>query len=415
MDLEKHNQTYIQLKNELAAKQAAADKIKSAAELYRNSKTIQEGKKAEAIQNRNEADKKAAEAEIKKLNKKIEQIQKDTKEKDEEVKQVEEKLENAKKAIMEDPEMKAHLEQVTATRYARDLNVANTEKQALENKIDQQNKVIENVINKSVMKNHLTGLIGTNMEIKQLQEEMDNLANQNDPASQNAKTMKEAQMKDAQAKYARLKNEIMEYIHNHQLGIEEHTITSIANGRVVMDSKTHKINVEASIKGNIEDTNKKLQSTNKKIQLYTRGIENLGYTVKAPTTQSAQQAQQGSVAPTVQIEKEEGEEATKESWWQRTKNRIGNWKWVQKLAKVFMYEEEPKQLAEGKVEPAQDDTAAQPQTQNGKAKKQQFRSSLKYEVVQNLADEMYTQNLREARKDIKQEAKRATKQDGREM
>lgn len=405
MDLKKANETYIKLKAELEAEQAKADKTKSVVESYRNKIVIQEGKKAEAQENGSETGVKVATEEIKRLKEEIKRIQEESKEQQEELTQKQEKLETIINEIKQDPQMKAHLEKVTATKYLRDLKVADAEKQALENRIEQHTKVEKLVDENATMRNHLTGLMGAKLTVKQLQEEISKLEGKNDPTSLNEKTVKENQIKEAESKYARIKNEVMEYIYNHQLGIEEQTIASIVEGKVAVDKKTHRIDIKASIQNNRAAIDKKLQSKNRQMEHYTRGIEKLGYTITTPAEEAQKQeqvAEPQGVASTQLAKEPEKEEANKESWWKRAKDKVSSWKWVQKMAKFFTYEveEEPKQLEEGR---AKSETKPEAKQQESK---QEFKNSLKYEVVQNIAEEMYKQNLKEAKKELGKESKK---------
>lgn len=414
MDLKKANETYIKLKAELEAEQAKADKTKSFVESYRNKIVIQEGKKAEAQENGSETGVKVATEEIKRLKEEIKRIQEESKAQQEELTKQQEKLETIVHEIKQDPQMKAHLEKVTATKYLRDLKVADAEKQALENRIEQHTKVEKLVDENATMKNHLTGLMGAKLTIKQLQEEISKLDGKNDPTSLNEKTVKENQIKEAESKYARIKNEVMEYIYNHQLGIEEQTIASIVEGKVAVDKKTHQIDIKASIQNNRVAIDKKLQSKNRQIEHYTRGIERLGYTITTPAEEAqkkGQVAEQQGVASTQIAKEPEKEETNKESWWKRAKDKVSSWKWVQKMAKFFTYEveEEPKQLQEGEKAPKQQEskttTQAKPEVKQQESKKE-FKNSLKYEVVQNIAEEMYKQNLKEAKRELRKETKK---------
>ncbi len=401
MDLEKLNGSYERAKRILEEKKKTIKKIEEDLKTAEGDIKIAEGAKEVAQRKNEEEDIKRADAGIKDAKSRVEKLKKEIELEKEELLMFQEKVDKIIEEIKENPELKQHLEQVLAKRYSRKIRDINKEKQEQEKEKEKEEKKIESykevqklIDEHSTMRNHMQGMLNASYNIQKLNTELSKL----DPIKDKARIEEiKQEIATENKRLTQNRDAILDYSNKNKLKITKETLEEIASNSVI-DKKTNKVNIKETLnvsnnksKEKIKDFNKKIQNGDKQIAINEKAIKNLGYRVperKQKEGKDETKGQHDGSGTRGQYDGDDTHDHDKETeekpkWWQFIK-RFKKWNENKMI----------KQL------PDPEDKS----TKNSNTKSE-FASSLKYDVVKDIAKQMQQDNFKEARKEVKEEGK----------
>lgn len=380
MDLAKINKEYTKLKNDLDKMEKEIEALDKRANDLADDKTLIKGRLIVAQRLGDKAEESKAKADIKKIDDELKSIAEDATNKKEEVKKIKDKIEEKVKEIKEDPKMKKHLGIVFAKQYSRKLSNLEKEKEEASQKKERLTELDDLVKKHPTLANNLTGIIGCANKIKKLEKELKDMTIEKAPGVIDYKDPARAQeiqntlIPQYNAKLDANKSNLMSYISRNNLKITEQDISEIAENGVI-DGKGN-VDLKATMSKNMASVNRQVKGLDKSIANYKSAYNSLDaeYRQAAPLQRQQSQGQPAQGQPS-----QNGEEKPK--WYQFIK-RFKNWNEKRKQ----------KALPDGTTAPS------------GSAKTKEdneFKDSLKYEIVSDLVDKMNKDNVKEAKKQAK--------------
>ena len=385
MDLAKINKEYTKLKNDLDKMEKEIEALDKRANDLADDKILAKGYLIQAQRMGSKADENKAKADIKKIDDELKSIAEDAANKKEEVKKLKDKIEEKVKEIKEDPKMKKHLGIVLAKQYSRKLSNLEKEKEELNQKKEKLTELNDLVEKHPTLGNNLIGVIGSVNKIKELEKELQDMTIEKAPGVIDYKDPARADeilntlIPQYKAKLDANKSNLMSYISRNNLKITEQDISEIAENGVI-DGKGN-VDLKATMSKNMASVNRQVKGLDKSIANYKSAYNSLDaeYRQAIPLQRQQPQGQPSQGQPAQGQPSQDGEEKPK--WYQFIK-RFKNWNEKRKQ----------KALPDGSTAPSS----------SAKAKEDnEFRDSLKYEIVSDLVDKMNKDNVKEAKKQAK--------------
>ena len=376
MDLEKMNGSYERAKQNLEVKKQNIKKIEEEIKKAEGDIKIAEAVKEVAQRQNIDKDVKDAEKAIKDKKMRIEELKKDIELEKEELLMFKEKTDKVIEELRENPELQAHLDQVLAKRYSRKIRDIDNEKQKQEKEQEKEEKKLEGykdvqklIDEHASMRNHMQGMLNASYKVEKLNAELAKL----DPAKDTARIKQvEQEIATENKRLNQNRDAILKYSNKNKLKITEETLKEIASNSVI-DKKNNRVNIKATLnasnnkaKENIKDINKKIKNADKQISINERAIKNLGFRVPERKKEENKDGKDGK----------DGKGKLK--WWQFVK-KFKRWNENRKVKKL----------------PAPEDKEIN--------QKNEFFSSLKYDVVKDITKQMQQENYKEAKKEVREE------------
>ena len=381
MDLEKLNNQYLKLKNNLEQSQKDIEILQSRLTQLTKEKEYQKARIIVAKQNGDPSQEKDAQDEIKRIDDEVRTIKEEAEDKLEDIKKLQEKINDRIEQIKQDPEMKKHLEEVMAKKYDRKLSKLEKEKQEVSEKKDRLQNLQKLVTEHPALGYNLKGVLIAQKQITDLKKELESLEDKSknpvqykDPARANE--IKNKLLPEAQNKLQTNKTSLMSYVTKNNIDVTEQDLNELAEKGYTLDKKGN-VDLETTINKSISSYNKQLKGYDKSINDHKIALEKLGrkHISKSQTTGNKRQG-----------EKEEPEE----KWYQKLFNKFRNWNEKRKQKKLQEGQETDKK-------------------ETSESQKSKFRDSMKYDIVKDITEQMEI----DGRKDAKKERKENQKSDGR--
>lgn len=353
MDLEKLNGSYEKTKKVLEQKEKKIKALGKDIEIEVENIEIANADKIVAKRNNDVNGIQKAEKKIKDSKENIEKLKKLVEAEKEEMQMFQDKVDKIVEEIRENPEMQEHLEKVLAKRYSRDIRDVKVKKEKEEKKLKSLEAVQKMVDEHPTMKNHMQGMLNANATINKLNEELSKLDIVKD--KDRIDDIKD-QITQQTEKLDKNRDGILDFAKKKNLNITKETLDDIMKNNVI-DEKTNQVKLEQTLNKNVKASKRQIKGYEKQISNDEKAITNLGY--RTP----------GKNGPT--------ETGDKPKWWQFIK-RFNRWNENRKMQSL-----------------------PDPEEKTSKDAKGEFASSLKYKVVQDIAEQMKQENLREAKREGK--------------
>lgn len=361
VNLQKTNKEYLEAKVKLEKASKEVESINEKLKLADIDKRKHEIARDEADIKGDEATKKAEQAEIDKVIKDIEDIKNELQEKQKDVISFEATINIKINEIKQDPSMKQTMNEALKKRYSRELNklqkereTAKTEKLDKELEKDRYDNLKKLITEHPGLEKNLNGILAAKEEIKKLNDELATLDYKKDAKRIAEITGKD--MKEAVDKLNKNKEPLMNYINKNKLNIKYEDIEKMSESGLGLDDTINGLGKE------IKGYDRKIKGYGKSISDYTVSLENVEEEMKPKQTSTHTQ--------------NPGE---KPKWYQFGK-RFRNW----------MEQKEQKKLPPP-PSPKKPDT---------------IRDALKYDIVKDIYKEMQTNDLKEAKKERKEQDQR---------
>lgn len=393
MNLEELNKEYVKLKADLeqARKNIEATRIKVSD--LEGDKIIQQAEKVKAKRNSDKVAEQVAEDEIKRIEDEVKKVMNNAKEQKGKMIELQRKIYEKVEEIKKNPEMKAHLDEVLAKKYDRKISKLENEKEELTGKKFRLENLQKLVTNHPALGNNLKGIIVAQKEIDVLQKELDDMKTTDqttgtityaDPARANE--IMNTLIPNAQNKITTNKTPLMTYITKKSLNITEQDIDDLVANKPVLDSKGNLV-LDATINRNISKYNRQIKGLDKsikdhKIALSKHDITN---TITDPNTPAP------SNGPTTQTSAPSNGPVT------QTVNPENKPKWYQFVKRFQNWNERRKQQALPTT------TTTTTTTPTPQPKENEFKNSLKYEVVADIVKAMEEDEKKVAKAERKAE------------
>ncbi len=387
MDLEKMNGSYERAKQNLEVKKQNIKKIEEEIKKAEGDIKIAEAVKEVAQRQNIDKDVKDAEKAIKDKKMRIEELKKDIELEKEELLMFKEKTDKVIEELRENPELQAHLDQVLAKRYSRKIRDIDNEKQKQEKEQEKEEKKLEGykdvqklIDEHASMRNYMQGMLNASYKVEKLNAELAKL----DPAKDTARIKQvEQEIATENKRLNQNRDAILKYSNKNKLKITEETLKEIASNSVI-DKKNNRVNIKATLnasnnkaKENIKDINKKIKNADKQISINERAIKNLGFRVPERKKEENKDEKDDTKS------RNDGRETINQGegklkWWQFVK-KFKRWNENRKVKKL----------------PAPEDKEIN--------QKNEFFSSLKYDVVKDITKQMQHEKYKEAKKEVREE------------
>lgn len=359
MDLEKMNGEYVKLKSDLEKVRNEIENFDIKANNMAENKILWKAKLITSKRLGDSVGEKAAEVELQKIDKEIKKLQEELSKKKEEVTPLKEKIDGIIKEIKEDPEMANHLNEVMSKKYDRKISKLEKEQNELIKKESSLVNLQRLVTEHPALANNLKGMFNAQKEITDLSEELKNTTDVS-----RANEIKNKLLPQAKHKLETNKTPLMAYITKKKLFIEEQDINELISKGFKQDAKGN-IDLNATMNRNISSIKRQIKGNEKSIKDYKNAFNNINI---VPTI------------PTVEPKWYQFGERFK-NWYERTSNplveRFRNWR----------------ESRSGKPSPSE----------SADNKENIFKNSLKYEVVKDIVEQVKSDDLKQAKKERKEE------------
>ncbi len=390
MELEMINKSYTRLKANIEKMNQIIIGLENQLGNLEDDKIICKGKMLEAKKNGDVNAQKQAQNEIKKIDDEIEIIKSKASFLRDDIKLSKEKINEKMEQIKKDPEMKKHLEVVMAKKYGRKLEQLNKEKEELEGKRDRLPELEKLVNDHPSLGNDLKAILGVTKEVKDLKNELEKMTiigkgkviTYKDP--NRANDIMKNLLPNLQEQIKNRKKPLMNYINKKGLNITEKDIDDLADNGFIANAKGIDLNkTMAKYKTKL---NREIKGYDKSIKDYTVALDGLPVKISNQSqqqNQNLQQQGQQQAQPQQNSQQQEQQQvqSQEEPKWYQFGKRIKNW----------FEKRKQKSLPQGQTQV----------TVEEEDKKNAFRNSLKYKVVQDLVENIEQHDLKEAKKERK--------------
>ena len=370
MDLEKINNEYLKLKKDLEAAKSEVKNLENQKETIKNNITILEAEKSNAKIAGDTALVQKKETEIQTAKKYLENVLKEIEEKTKKWEGIKEKIDDKIKQLMENPEMKKHLDEVLAKKYSRKIEKQKKERDALKDKALKFTKLNELAEKHPSVKKNLIGMANARKQEAALIEEL-----------KTADDAKKTEINDVLipqliTKYFTNKDLLADYLEKQNIKFEDSDFMQLANR--FAENKGN-INIKGTIDKEVKALEKQIRSLDKQIENHTNALNAID---KDAVQRAGVQQPQSNVA----------DAQSKKGFFSRLADKFRAWK------------NKRNQKSLPTAEPV-DATNSTTQNNNKKDKKgkNEFSKSLKYEIVQEQLAKMEKDGIKAGKQQRKQD------------
>lgn len=365
MDLEKINNQYVRLKAKLESTKKDVEKLKEDLELKTSDLQILEASKTKARINKDIAREQAIATNIANIKKDIKKIKDEAEVKAEEWKEIQEKIDKRIEEIKENPELKKHLDEVLVKKYDRKMRKIEAEKKIATDKRERLNGLNELAEKHPSVRKNLIGMTNAIKEINTLNAELTSLKQPiagglfryTDQARADEITKKLIPI--AKSKYEKNMTLLTDYAKTQKIKIDTNDLKELTEN---MSHNKGKIDISGTIGKQVKLLDKKIKGFDKSIANYKGAIGNFD----------------NSIVKNVQKQSIQNTQPAKQSWFGKIVNRFKDWN------------NRRKQRALPEGEQAVD-------SKKDKKEKNEFVSSLKYDIVKDEVARMERDGLKEAK------------------
>ncbi len=430
MDLEKLNKQYLALKNRLKAEKTKIEtekkniKTKETQKLTKlGDKKILEGEYDKAKINKDKNLMKSKKSEIEDVDKDIEKLDSEIgdikdiiKIHENKIKGLEEQINDKLKELQENPELKKHIEEVMIKKYERQVKNGKDGKEKSTGKKEKIEKLQKLVEKRPAVKNYLIGIMNSTNEVNKLNEDLKKMG-QTDPKALN---IKRKLIPDLEEKIKKNKELLLGI---KALDFKEEDLEELLKSGIIVN-KNGKIDLTTTL-------NKRKAQLNREIKRYTESIANheealktFGRSTELNTKTAYQQQSQTrnmNSEPNLKpepikssdAEQENSSDPLQQSYAQQEEKT----KWYQFIKKFKNWNEKRKQKALTSGEPLKEQepvqVASEPIQGDNSQKENSFRNSLKYEIVNDLYNDIDKKIINDVKNKRKEANVVQQKNDGR--
>ena len=363
MELESLNKEYLELKTKLRDSRMQERILNDRFRMFSDEKIIINGELVVAKINNNQAEIKRLNQRLKQVNEAIVNLKAEATIQKEELNGIRAMIDARVNEIRNNDALQYHIDSALSTRYSRQLKNLNKEKQE---KVEKRNEIANLLVllrNHKTLMNNAKGIANAAKSIKKLQEELASLqvvsAGTVTYSDQNrANEILNNLIPMANAKIQKNKTALKDYIDKKKINISKDTIDQLEKMEYQND-RTGQANVEKTLNKKIESYNTDIAKHDKKIDQYSRALNMM------PEDVRREQQNRNEI---VQENPEQAE---------------GNIKWYNfiKRFKAWRERKNQPQLAE----------------QTTRVDTQQFKNSLKYEIVNDYMKATEREDLKRAK------------------
>ena len=362
MDLEKINNQYVKLKAKLDLAKKDVEKIKETLVLKASDLKILEAERIKAKIAKDTVKEKALSTDIEILKKDIKKIKDEAEEKEEEWKEIQEMIDKRIEEIKENPELKKHLDEVLVKKYDRKMKKVEAEKKVVTDKKERLKGLKELAEKHPSVRKNLIGMTNAVKEINKLKAE---LASLKQPVAgglfkytnqARADEITKVLLPIAKSKYEKNRTLLNDYAKTQNIKIDANDLKELTEN---MSHNKGKIDISGTIDKQIKVLEKKIKGYDKSIADYKGAI---GY-------------YDNSIVNNVQKQSYQNTQPAKQGWFGKIVNKFKDWnnKRKQKALPVVQQVTTPKK------------------------EKNEFASSLKYDIVKDEVARMERDGLKNAK------------------
>ena len=287
--------------------------------------------------------------------------------------------------------MKEHLNEVLTKKYNRKLSAIEKEREELIEKKSRMMNIKKLVEEHPALGNNLKGIMSAKKEVKDLETELENLkvdVPSGVPTYSNptrAYEIMNTLLPQAKDRANNNKISLMTYITNNKINIKEEDIDEIVNKDYILNN-SGEIEFEETLNKNLN-----IKGIDRQIKGYDKSIKDYQVAaVRHTVPTNSPNARTGFTTPvtsTHSTPEPEPEPEVKPKWYQFIQ-RFKNWNKKRKQPAI--------------PEPVIDGPEGTTPPTAGDEEKQDFKNSLKYDIVKDIANQMETEGLKEAKKTRKE-------------
>ena len=394
LDLGKINSRYLALKQEMEDEKGFVESLTKELESVEEDVKTLTGWIEEAKRNNDTDSLQQLEAKKKILEARAMRIKSKAEIRKEGLRDLEGKIDKIYENLMQNPELKRHVEQVLAkrldrqnTKHSKEMKQIEKEKEQESKKIDTIEKIRALVKDHPTMGNYLKGVWNNQAEIAKLLEQKKSLEDNPNKTQDDIQKISdlEKEINERNIKVKKNKQPVMEYINKKRLGISEKDIDDLSNHIVV--GKNGQIDIDKTLnagiqqaKNNIRKKEKAISRRNKKFNVNRQAIINLG---EIPT-----EIEEDSKA----TEREDSDVQQADVPYDKEDSLQEKPKWWQFIArfKAWRDRRNQKALEEGREE-------VEPEARKIDTQRGEFADSLKYDVIKGLVDKQTIETQKNAK------------------
>lgn len=402
MDLEYLNRQYKALKDDLNNVKQELEDIKRESDRLNGDKVLETANLELAKRRGIPSVEEQSKNNIKKIDKELETLRKKAEAKERLIGNLKADLEAKIAQVKSNPDMEEHLNQVLVKKYDRKLSKLEKEKKDKTKEKEQLTEkkdrfeTLQQIVKKSeTIKNNLTGFLVAKKQIDDLNNELKGLeiragvlVTYSDPAR--ADRIKNVLLPAANNKLTKNKNLLINNLGKKKLKITDQDLNELYNNGFTLNAQG-KLNIDDTFNKSISVFNTQIKTADKQIKGMDKSIADYQSALsKHGRIHTAPEATSTST-PTTTTPETVPEPEDKPKWWQFIK-RFKNWN------------EKRKQPEQPQLLPANEVTRA--------SINEEFRTSMKYDLVKDAVEKMQTDERKEAKAERKAATAESREEDG---
>lgn len=274
MELENLNREYLSLKSKLRDARSKENTLNNRLTVLSDEKIIINGKLVEAKRNNDQAEIKRLNQELKQVNDDIADLKSEAVIQKEEIDGIRSMINARVNEVRNNVALQYHLDSALTTRYSRQLKKSNEEKQEILKKRNELVSLSQLLNNHRTLMNNAKGIANATKSIKKLKDELDSLK----VVSGGAVTYRDQTRANeilnnlipaANRKIQRNKKALKDYIDRKKIKINKNAIDKLETMEYKTD-RTGQADVNKALDKQIDLYNKDIAKVDKKIDQYTR-------------------------------------------------------------------------------------------------------------------------------------------------
>lgn len=395
MNLEEANKKYLELKQKLETTRTEVEKLERDVADIASDKTIAEQQEAKARRAGDNATADTYKQEAEEAKKNLEKAKKEAESKQASLKSIQEEIDKKIEEIKAIPGMQEHLDEVMKKRAERQFFKNKKKVEELSEEKDKYETVQKLVTEHQTLANNLKGYLTAYKQIADLEAELETLIDDPDATPKKYKDPARAAeinnklLPEAKKKLKDNKEPFLQYCEKHEIKFDEKDLEELANGRVILDGKGE-VDVKTTLNARVGSLNRQIKAANKAMDNYAI----LYKKVKEDEVRDTD-------------EPDNGEPGEKPKWWQFIK-RFKNWNERRKQAKLadeFERDDDEEEAPAGEAPEGEEPE----QEENRSERSDEFRNSLKYDIVRDTMEQSMKDKIAEARREME-----ARREEGKE-
>lgn len=371
MDLKTINQEYLNLKEQIKNCDEKTKQYAETLEKLSLEKKIYEGERARAMLDNNAQKIQEANQKIENCKNKIMTIKESASNQKKNIELAKQKIDQRVQELTEEPEMKKHLQEVMTKKYSRKIKALKDEKNNKENELKKTESLEVVISYHPKIKNYLNGIANSLEEKAKCEKELETLKQSNNPNKQKTTELLN-KIKKANSKINQNKSVVMAFLKKQKLEFSEQDLQKIFQGGVKRDNEGN-----IDLRANINKINRQIKGIDKSIKDHEIAMNK--YQIKVQE-QSYNQQNQGKIAGFFK------------KIWTSITNRISR-----------------KRLPEATQKTPNEESN---DAKSNNTEKDNFSDSLKYDIVSEFVQNKQVNDLKEAKKERKNQVQKNNQEHG---